>query len=289
MDKIRVIVTGATGFVGKHLIMKLRTENFEITEVNTKSGDIADEATWSNLPPVEVVIHLAALTFVPDSWNNTSGFMKTNLMGSVCALNYCKKYNVKLVFLSSYLYGNPETLPIPEWAPIQATNPYALTKKLAEEVCKFYSDNFGVKVTILRPFNVYGSGQSNHFLIPSIIEQTLAGKTIQVKALDPKRDYIYVEDLVNAILKSIQLDQRFNIFNIGTGISYSVAELINFIQRNLNTDLDVRSSGERRHGEIMDTKADITHAKAVLDWEPEFSLELGIVKLLSEMGEGEKA
>src|SRR5207249_744087 len=119
-------------------------------------------------------------------------------------------------FLSSYLYGNPSSLPIPETAPLVATNPYALSKRLAEEACRFYADSFGTSITVLRLFNVYGKGQHKSFLIPTILEQVKCSEQIGVKDLTPKRDYVHINDVVGAILKAAEPRKGLNIFNIGS-------------------------------------------------------------------------
>lgn len=275
----KVLVTGASGFIGKHLVPKLSSCQHDIIEVSSSAGDIADKDTWSHFEPAEVLVHLAGSTFVPDSWKDPHGFLETNFIGTVCALDYCRQHNTRLVYLSSYLYGNPGKLPIPESAQLVANNPYALSKKLAEEVCKFYADIFGVKSTIFRPFNVYGPGQSAQFLIPSLIDQVIAGNGISVKDLEPRRDYIYIDDLVDAILKAVDTPLDFEIFNIGMGVSYSVAELIDIIQNIKGRDLLVRSASERRPEEIMDTQADIAKALEILGWSPKYSLRSGLEKM----------
>ena len=167
----KVLVTGATGFIGQNIIPKLRSCQYDIIAANSLDGDVADKATWLRFPRADVLVHLAGTTFVPDSWNEPARFLKTNIHGMVCALDYCRQHRARLVHLSSYLYGNPKILPIPESAPIIANSPYALSKKIAEEVCRYYAESFGVSIIILRPFNVYGPGQSRQFLIPSIINQ----------------------------------------------------------------------------------------------------------------------
>jgi GDP-4-dehydro-6-deoxy-D-mannose reductase len=278
----RILVTGATGFVGKHLVPQLAATGHDVIEANSQSGDVAAESTWSRFPPVEVVIHLAGRSFVPDSWADPGGFIACNLLGTVAALNYCKANNARLIFLSSYLYGNPQTLPIPESARLVATNPYALSKKLSEEVCHFYACKFGMNIVILRPFNIYGFGQREYFLIPSIIRQVNVGEDIRVKDLEPRRDYVFISDLVDVIVKAVDLRNGIDILNVGSGVSHSVAELIQIIQDLKQTRLRVRSSEERRQDEVMDTVADITHVNQMLGWAPKWTLTEGIRKMLLE-------
>lgn len=276
----RILVTGATGFIGKPLVEQLQAGGAEVFPVSSRNGDIADPETWNSFQSANFVIHLAARTFVPDSWIAPNSFLKTNCFGTTCALDYCRKHKSKLIFISSYLYGNPESLPISEDAKIYANNPYTFSKIMAEESCRFYTENYGVKVSILRPFNVYGPGQNDDFLIPSIIRQIMAGKPVHVKDLYPKRDYVYVQDIIDAIIKSISHNENFNVINIGTGKSYSVKEVIDIIQAALGTNTKILSSNERRPGEVMDTQADILNAQKILGWLPVWTLEQGIAKMI---------
>jgi GDP-4-dehydro-6-deoxy-D-mannose reductase len=280
----KLLVTGSTGFIGRQLLPRFSSSHFEIVKFNHSHGEIWDEMTWDKLPKVDTVIHMAAKTFVPDSWTNPQDFLKVNFQGAVCALEYCRKHDANLIFLSSCMYGDPKFLPIPETAEVKAFNPYGLSKKLAEEVCEFYTSHFNVDVTILRAFNVYGPGQSSDFLIPFIIQQAIEGKKIIVKDLEPKRDYIYVEDLVNFIFEAVNARLKgINIFNVGTGVSYSVAKIITLVQNILGTDLNVVSSGQRRKGEVLDIKADITKASTILKFTPAWSLQEGLAAIISKM------
>ncbi len=278
----KILVTGATGFIGTHLVTQLHSRQYEVFQLNSKLGHIADSMVWKIFPGAEVVVHLAAKTFVPDSWINPLSFFNTNFEGTVQSLEYCRKNNARLVFLSSYLYGVPNAVPISESADLKPNNPYALSKKLAEDTCQFYSSFYDIDVTILRLFNIYGPRQDNRFLIPSIINQVLYKESVQVKDLDPRRDYVYIDDLVNSILYAIESPQRFDIFNIGSGISYSVAEVISLIQQLAGTNLPVYSEAERRAQEVMDTKANIDHIYEVLNWKPKWSLQEGLSAVLKE-------
>lgn len=278
----RILITGSDGFIGKNLIPRLIGENYSIITKSINDGDIAEESTWHTFPPASVVIHLAAKTFVPASWQNSFDFYKCNFLGTIAALNYCQAHNAKLIFLSTYLYGNPSELPINESAELKPSNPYALSKKIAEDACKFYAESLCVKVIILRLFNLYGPHQSDTFLIQTIILQIQRSQSINVMDLEPKRDFIYIDDAVEAIVKAITYDTPYDVFNIGSGKSYSVAEIINIIQHIFNTNLPIISKQERRKDEIMNTVADILKAKKKLGWIPKIDFETGLRRIIMD-------
>ena len=271
-----ILITGASGFIGAPLVAEIRSAGHEVFAAGRAQGDICEEATWAAFPDVDVVIHLAGKSFVPESWVNPAAFVRSNVQGTLGALEYCRTRGARLIYLSSYMYGQPERLPIPESAPVSAVKPYALTKKLAEEAAQFYVSGFKVPVTILRLFNVYGPGQSAQFLIPSIVQQARAGETIRVKDLEPRRDYVYVTDVLRAVVAALGSKQPGGVYNVGSGVSHSVAQVIAAIQRTWGTACPVISEGVRRPGEIMDTVADITRARQQLGWEPLFDLSQGI-------------
>tara|TARA_Y100000590_G_C15739781_1_gene1019842 strand:+ start:1746 stop:2591 length:846 start_codon:yes stop_codon:yes gene_type:complete len=272
-----ILVTGAGGFIGKHLSTKLaEKKKYKIVKIDRSFGDISEEKTWKKFPICKTVIHLAGQTFVPSSWVNPSRFLNTNVISTILALDYCKKNKAKLILLSSYLYGNTRKTPIDETEAVKPTNPYAQSKKISEDICKFYFNNYSINTVILRPFNVYGSGQKEHFLIPSILQQIQSSKIISVTNLKAKRDFIYVKDLVDAIIKTIDLKKKFEIINIGSGKSYSVSEVIEAIQRIKGTNLRSKSKKETHDDEILEIRADITKAKKLLNWNPAWSFEEGI-------------
>ena len=277
----KVLITGSSGFIGKHLIQIMCSDKFDVVAVDSSWGDVSEQTTWNSFPLVDIVIHLAGKSFVPASWEDPSLFFKSNVLGTIEALNYCKKNNASLVFLSSYMYGNPEFLPISETAKLEASNPYALSKMLAEEACRFYAKSHSINITVLRPFNVYGTGQPPDFLIPSIISQIKNSDCIFVNDLEPKRDYIHIDDLVFAIITAMQSLKGYNVYNIGSGTSYSVAELIDILQELASTSLPVVSSMQRRKDEIMDTIANISLANEELRWNPKTNLKVGLKELLS--------
>lgn len=277
---VDVLITGGTGFLGTHLAAALAVSH-TVRTIGSAHGDIAEPQTWAALPDAEVVIHLAARSFVPESWDQPAEFTRVNLIGTMQALEYCRQRKARLIFASSYLYGHPQTLPIPETAPLSAPNPYAQSKLMAEQACRFYADNFGIRVLVLRPFNIYGPGQGGHFLVPSIVRQVLESDEVLVKDLLPRRDYVYVADFAAAVKAALRTEWAYETINIGSGVSHSVAELIETIVAAAGKVLPVRSEGVRRQNEIMDVRADISRARQLLDWVPEWTLAQGCAAVLA--------
>lgn len=278
----KVLITGSTGFIGKKLKEKLLKQKYEVVEMSTSIGDITDISTFNNinLESISHIFHLAAKTFVPDSWIDTARFYDVNIMGTVNILEYCRKFDINLTFISAYLYGQPNVLPIIEEHIPKPNNPYGHSKYLAEQVCQFYSQEFQVKTTIIRPFNVFGIGQNSDFLIPHIINQAIYEKEIRVKDLIPKRDYIYIDDLIDAIIKTQMLEKNFSVYNIGSGHSVSVKEIIDIIQNILNIKKPVICENSIRRNEINDVVADISKAKIELNWFPKYSFKKGLKQII---------
>ena len=276
-----VLVTGANGFIGRALVKRLLSLQINALGVSSRDGDISHEETWARFPRSQVVVHLAAKTSVPASWESAPDFVQTNCLGTAHALTYCRKQGAKLIFISSYMYGNCGAQPISEKARVDTKNPYALTKQFCEELCRMYRENFAVDTRILRPFNVYGPGQGIEFLIPKILYEARTLGRVQVKDLEPRRDFVFVDDLTQAIVNLIHYDGLYFTFNIGTGKSNSALDVINLTQNLLGKSINVVNENIRRPGEIMDSIADISLAKQELDWFPRFSLADGISEMIS--------
>jgi GDP-4-dehydro-6-deoxy-D-mannose reductase len=277
----RTLVTGAAGFIGSALTRALARAGHEVIALRRTDGDVTEKATWARLARADHVFHLAARSYVPDSWRDPAGFFSTNISGTIQALEYCRANGAHLVFASGYVYGLPTRLPIREDDPTAPNNPYALSKFLAEQICAFYAAT-GALVTVVRPFNIYGSGQRRMFLIPTILEQVRTGGEIRVKDLAPRRDYLYVDDLMAALIEAMKNPGGHRVFNIGSGVSYSVREVIDTIQAVAGTSLPVVSEDAPRPNEISDVRADITRAQTVLGWNPRYSFAEGIARMLED-------
>ncbi len=284
----KVLVIGASGFIGSALATRLMAQGRDVVPVDSSVGDIADRETLAKFAHLEIahVFHLAGKTFVPDSWDDPQAFCQTNVLGTVNVLEFCRKKHIPVTYVSAYVYGHPDRLPIAEDSEIRPSNPYALTKRMAEEVCEFYASAYQLPVTTIRPFNVFGIGQAKHFLIPAIIEQALgAGNEIVVKDLAPRRDYVYLEDLVAALLATLDKADGYSVYNIGSGVSLSVQEAIETIQDVAGTKKKIVCDQAIRTNELMDVVADISKAGRELGWKPEHSFRAGIEKIITSTRE----
>lgn len=278
----KVLIVGASGFIGKKLTSFLQENDVEVFEVSSKDGDVVEDKTLDKFLDKEIdhLYHLSAKTFVPDSWENPSTFFKVNSYGTINSLEFCRKTNASMTYVSSYMYGSPEELPIPESAKLKVNNPYAASKALAEQACEFYSELFEVKVSVFRPFNVYGTGQNEKFLIPFVIKQALDSDTITLKDMSPKRDYLFIDDLLNGLFLALNSEKQYAVYNLGSGESYSVREVVDIVQEWLGTKKAVVDLKQTRPNEIMDTVADVTLIKQDLNWEPKVSFKEGIKRII---------
>ena len=273
-----VLVTGASGFIGRPLSERLEQAGCTVVRHSDAGGDIAS----CPLPGsgVKHVYHLAARTFVPDSWAQPLPFYATNVLGTVNVAEFCRRHGASLTMLSSYVYGRPRLLPISEEHPVAAFNPYGHTKLLAEEVCRYYAQQFGIAVTIIRPFNVYGPGQTGNFLIPTLLRQVLDPEAREVSIADdrPRRDYLFIDDLLDLLLLTMN-PQGFDVFNAGSGCSVNPRELAELMLQAAGLEKPVVSRGEVRADEVLEMVADFGKAKRVFGWEPRVSLVDGLKRM----------
>jgi UDP-glucose 4-epimerase len=274
-----VLVTGASGFIGRPLSERLEQAGCAVIRHSDTDGDIAS----CPLPGggVNHVYHLAARTFVPDSWSDPLPFYATNVLGTVNVAEFCRRHGASLTMLSSYVYGRPRFLPISEEHPVAAFNPYGHTKLLAEEVCRYYARQFGIQVTVIRPFNVYGPGQAESFLIPTLLRQALDLEAREISIADdrPRRDYLFIDDLLDLLLRTMN-PPGFDAFNAGSGCSVNPRELAELILRVAGLEKPVVSRGEVRADEVLEMVADVEKARRIFGWEPRVSLVEGIGRMI---------
>lgn len=272
-----ILVTGASGFVGRHLTAALRMRGERVVEHSLADGDLA-RGEIRVTAEVRHVFHLAARTYVPDSWRSPREFYETNVLGTVGVLEFCRARGASLTLMSSYVYGRPERLPIDEGHPVRAFNPYASSKILAEQAAEFYRTAFRVPVAVIRPFNLYGPGQAQEFLIPTLVRQALDPACAAITVADdrPKRDYLFIEDLIDLLLRQMDHVDVGGVYNAGSGTSISVRDLADMIVKVSGTEKTVLSRGEQRPDEVPDTVADVTRARERLGWTPAVTIEEGL-------------
>lgn len=282
---MKILITGHSGFIGSYLQKKLEKTEHELILVDIANGtNICDWQQVKQYEGMDVIVHLANLSFVPASYEQPKKFYETNYLSTLNMLELCRLNNAKMVFFSSYIYGHPQYQPIDENHPTQAFNPYAQTKVICESMCEGYNRDFKVPITIFRPFNIYGTGQNPDFLIPSIIQQAKTGKIV-IKDDRPKRDYIHVEDIVDAIVTAIETgnaDKSIQKYNLGSGVSYSVKEIVDMVRGLFDTEIEYICTHEIRPNDVMDTIADISKIQNELHWKPSISILEGLTKMVSE-------
>ena len=279
-----VLVTGADGFIGAHLVPALLAAGYSIFTHSTREGDIRNCSL--SFEGVGHVFHLAARTFVPDSWSAPLSFYEVNVLGTVNVLEFCRACGASMTLMSSYVYGQPTRLPISEDDPLGAFNPYSHTKILAEETGRYYQRQFGVPVTVVRPFNVYGPGQDRRFLIPKILTQAIdPGLEVMVVAdLRPRRDYLFISDLIR-LLVSTAFRREGGVFNAGSGLSWGVEEVISVVNGLLAAPKTVQAKGPMRQDEVLEVIADISRARHSFGWEPRVPFRDGLQMTLTSLRE----
>ncbi|MGB1104276.1 MAG: NAD-dependent epimerase/dehydratase family protein [Crocinitomicaceae bacterium] len=283
----RILITGITGTIGSELATALKKEGHTVEGVSGKKR-IQDQGYFDAIKTpetIDAVYHLAAKTFVPDSWESPDDFSEVNILGTHRTLEFCRKNSAKIIFISSYAYGIPQYLPIDEKHPVSAVNPYALTKMMGEDLCHFYGKHYNLSYVIIRPFNVYGALGNKSLLIPEIIEQIKEGKQVRVKDLAPKRDFIFIDDLIDLLIRLLDYNKN-ETFNAGSGESLSVEEVIACCQRVFATDLPVYSTSQKRKNEIPETLCDMRFVEKELNWKPGFTFEAGVNMMKTRLKNG---
>ena len=280
---MKILVTGYSGFIGSYLIRRLQDLQVELILCDLQNGiNICNWDEVNDLKGFDIIIHLANLSFVPASFRDPKKFYEVNYLGTLNMLELCRLNKARMIYFSSYMYGNPQYQPIDEQHRIEAYNPYAQTKVICESLCEGYNRDFQVPVTVFRPFNIYGKGQNPDFLIPTIINQAKTGKIV-IKDDRPKRDYIHVTDIVEAVILALQtpnLQPTLQTYNLGTGESHSVKEIIEIVRTLSEHEVDYECTREIRPNEVLDTVADITKIKKELLWTPKISLIEGIKSMM---------
>ena len=275
----RVLVTGGSGFLGLSLCRKLGESGDDVLAVSRHSG--VDVTDWNHVSRVErcdVVYHLAAVTGAEAALSRPRETYTTNVLGTMHVLEYCRIQKARrLVFASTYVYGQPRYLPVDESHPIKPGNLYAQSKVIGETLCRQYYEDFGVSVVILRIFNPYGPGQQGNFLIPTILNQLRHQGKVLLRDAAPRRDFIFMQDVVDAFtMAGSYAGSEFAIFNVASGKSYSVSEIVGKIRNMHGRPFEVVYTGPSRPFEIPDCVGGIEGSKRNLGWQAKTDIDNGL-------------
>jgi len=276
MDSI--FVTGSLGFIGRKIIEKLPKSGVLTDSNNSKRIDLRNIKEVLKIDSADVVIHLGGK--IPKKELKWNDYFDNNVSGTLNVLEYCIKKKVKkLIYVSSYVYGNPEYCPIDENHPVNPHSAYNESKYLAERLCKFYCDRTELNLTILRPFNIFGESMNEGFLLTNLINAVKTGKKITIVNKNSKRDFLYIDDFVDLILKIKDYNCKFEIFNVGTGISFSFNDVIKKIEYITSKKLNLGYLEDDKTF-IGNIQADISKIKGKLNWKPKIEFEEGLKKIL---------
>ncbi len=301
-----VLVTGAGGFIGSHLVERLVADGHSVrvlvryngrddrghldtlpadvqAAIEVERGDLKDPvAVRRAVAGREWVFHLGASIAIPYSYQNPYDVVQTNVLGTAHVLDACRDAGVERVVLTSTseVYGTAQRVPIDETHPLQGQSPYAATKIAADALGESYYRAFGLPVTILRPFNTFGPRQSARAIIPTIISQALARPVVRLGRLDPRRDLTFVKDTASGFVAIAGCDAALGrAVNIGRGEDISIGDLVELIGRRLGRELKVEAEDQRLRpaaSEVERLLAGTALAQSLWGWKPSYSLEQGL-------------
>ncbi len=309
----RVLVTGAGGFIGSHLAERLvargaRVRSFvhynalgtrgwldqapHAAEMDVVAGDITDsESVRHAVNEMDTVFHLAALIAIPYSYRAPASYVRTNVEGTLNVMQSAREHGVRRVLhtSTSEVYGTARYVPIDEAHPLQGQSPYSASKIGADKIAESFYCSFEVPVVTVRPFNTFGPRQSARAVIPTIITQCLAGKTVKLGNLTPTRDMNHVSNTVDGFLCAAEADAAVGqVFNLGSGREITIGDLAALVAKLCGAELKLEVDAQRLRPEKSEVErllANNANALRVLGWTPRVSLEEGLVETIAWLRE----
>jgi|SRR5215207_170531 len=308
-----VLVTGAGGFIGGHLVARLAAEGARVralvrynsrnergtldwlqpevtADVDVVLGDLRDvESVERAAHSVEVIFHLGAQIAIPYSFVNPRDFFETNVLGTLNVAQAALRGGARrLVHTStSEVYGSARTVPITEHHPLEPQSPYAASKVAADKLVDAWHRTYELRTTVLRPFNTYGPHQSARAVIPTIVSQALAGGRVRLGSLHPRRDLTYVEDTVAGFLATAESDAAIGrTLQLGAGHDVSVGEIVDLVGAVLGRELEVEHDDARvrpAQSEVERLISDSALAHELTGWQPQVDLREGLARTVEWM------
>lgn len=305
-----ILVIGGAGFIGSHLTERLVSSKYNVCVFDNLSntskiynsklckqvyGDISNLKDISDCVKEfkpDILINLAAYHYIPNCIKDPERTIRVNVTGTKNSLEAIRKFspNTKFIITSSAAVYKPDTKKHTEKSPMEPVDIYGESKKRAEKIVEYYAKKFKIKYCIFRLFNVYGYGNNTPHLIPTIIDQIKNKKTISLGNTDTKRDYIYVDSVVDAFIEVINKFNNNKIFNVGSGYANSAIDIINIIEdkifnynkKYINKKIVINKDRVRSADRPL-LLSDISKIKKNLNWKP-ISLKSGLNKLIKKEG-----
>lgn len=309
-----VLVTGAGGFIGGHLVEMLVAEGASVTalvrynsrnergtldwiapgvasEVQVVLGELRDiESVSRAVKGSEIVLHLGAQIAIPYSYVNPRDFFEVNVLGTLNVAQACLAAGVERVVhtSTSEVYGSAQQVPITEAHPLEPQSPYAASKLAADKLMDSWHRSFDLPVVVLRPFNTYGPRQSARAIIPTIISQALAGDTLRLGSLHPRRDLTFVRDTVAGMIAAATApDAVGHTIQLGTGEAVSVGEIVDLVSELMGKELHAVLDEARvrpANSEVELLLSEPARARELLGWEPQVALREGLERTIEWVG-----
>ena len=305
----RVLVTGAGGFIGSHLVEQLVESGIEVRALvsynscgshgwldhldesvkqsfEVVAGDIRDaNFIADSMRGCEAVMHLAALVGIPYSYSAPDSYVDTNIKGTLNICQAALRADVSTVIhtSTSEVYGSAQYVPIDEKHPLIGQSPYSASKIGADQLALSFHSSFDLPVTIVRPFNTYGPRQSARAIIPTVISQLLSGAmSLSLGSLDPTRDLTFVSDTAAGFIAALKSSKSAgHVINLGCGFEISVRDLVSMICSIMNMDVEIDEAVERIRppkSEVQRLWSDNTKASDLLGWSPHYTGLEGLQK-----------
>jgi dTDP-glucose 4,6-dehydratase len=313
---MKILVTGADGFIGSHLTEALVKAGHEVKafvlynsfnswgwldqclpEVKGRfevfSGDIRDpHGVKEAMKDCEAVLHLAALIAIPYSYHSPDTYVDTNIKGTLNVLQAARELGVKRIIhtSTSEVYGTARVVPITEEHPLQGQSPYSASKIAADQLAYSFYASFSLPVVIVRPFNTYGPRQSARAVIPTIITQIANGnRQIKLGAISPTRDFNYVKDTVAGFIAALNSEKGLGeVVNLGSNFEISVGDTAQLIAEAMNAEIEIITDEVRlrpENSEVERLWADNAKAGQLFGWQPNYGGREGFKRGLTETAE----